>query len=48
MTLEAVAESRQYSELQAAMAGILVDARDLADLSLERVRSVLDRLGLSA
>ena len=45
-TLEAIAESDRYPELRAAMAEVLRESRQLADVSLERVRDLLHRLGL--
>lgn len=45
-TLEAIAASDDYPELRAAMRDVLRESRDLADVSLERVRDLLRNRGL--
>lgn len=45
-TLDAIAEADRYPELRMAMDDVLRESRALADTSLERVRSLLHRLGL--
>jgi len=45
-TLDAIAESDRYPELRMAMDDVLRESRALADTSLERIRSLLHRLGL--
>jgi hypothetical protein len=45
-TLHAIALSGGYPELRSVMEGVLRESRNLADASLERVRSLLEQLGL--
>lgn len=45
-TLEAIEESARFPELRVAMQEVLQESRALADSSLERVRYLVDRLGL--
>jgi hypothetical protein len=47
-TLEAIAVSDEYPELRTAMQEVLRESRDLADVSLERVRDLLHQLGLGS
>lgn len=46
-TLAAVAESDSYQELRDAMAEILKDARTLSEVSKEKIRALLKRLGFA-
>jgi hypothetical protein len=46
-TLDAIAASDRYPELRSFMEVILLESRELADTSLERVRALLHRLGLA-
>ncbi len=45
-TLAAIAESEQYAELRDEMALVLRDARTLSEVSKDRIRIVLKRLGI--
>ncbi|MGI9119843.1 MAG: hypothetical protein ACR2G7_06965 [Acidimicrobiales bacterium] len=45
-TLEAIAASDEYPELRASMEDVLRESRGLADSSLERIRALLNGLGL--